>query len=672
MDPTPLIPLPSGTADFLTAIWGDGPHSICWFDASGFHFDIVTHPGHILEKLSQLQTVDVWVGAHPLKARPLRGRGDRDDVAQVVAIPADLDWQHPTRRTDDPLPTEAEVRDGLAKLGHDVQPNLVVHSGHGLQPYWVLAHPVEPDEAEALIDQLNTALARVGLTNGRSDLPSILRLPGTNNHKGGDSVPVTVERYLPDHRYTAAWLRKHLPQATGSGRKGGGTKHHTGSVTHDQQLLVNHIVTVYHGHSPAVWRDGSVHIVRPGKPADGTSSLSVIVGEDGDAIATNFSDHWPGLQKDQSYMLGPDGQLHHPSDPLAQVTINVNQQTPAVIDVYQPDAADIYINWQEFAKRDTVAHQWLVEDFWPLGRAMALWANAKEGKSELALWCVGNLAMGIHPWTGDPVPPIDIAYFDFEMTDDDLDERLSDFGWDLDRLDRLHYALLPPIYPLNTEDGGKQLLSYIESVNAKAVVLDTFARVVTGDENDARTVDDFYRHTGIRLKQQRIGYLRLDHGGHDKSKGHPRGTSAKLGDVDVIWRQRRHPSGNVQLTCGNASRLAWVGPELNVDRNVNVVTGEVSYSMPIRFGWPAGTAEKAADLTTAGVPLDAGRPAAIAALKAAGLKPGRWAVLSAALKFRREQSGTVAGPTPNPPVPPSDQGNSGTGPVDLYSDQPKQ
>jgi hypothetical protein len=300
------------------------------------------------------------------------------------------------------------------------------------------------------------------------------------------------------------------------------------------------------------------------------------------------------------------------------------------------DTPSIFIDWQAFAKRDSSQHHWLVEKFWPWGRAMALWAGAKEGKSELVLWCAGCLALGRHPWTGDAIEPVDVAYFDYEMTEDDLEERLSDFGFDLDGLDRLHYALFAPMHPLNLKNGGDQLMDYVHSVNAQAVIFDTFSRVVQGDENDAATVQDFYHHTGVRLKRDGIAYLRLDHAGKDPGKGQ-RGSSAKRDDVDVIWRQRRTESG-VILDCTGASRLSWVGPILNIERHISFQAGhegEVSYSAPIQVGWLAGVTEKAQELDDVGVPLDATERRAKDLLRAAGKRLGRNTVLGQALKYRR-------------------------------------
>jgi hypothetical protein len=348
----------------------------------------------------------------------------------------------------------------------------------------------------------------------------------------------------------------------------------------------------------------------------------------------------------------------------------------APADVYQPpdstpDNLPVEINWREFAERESSPRSWLVEGFWPRGRGMALWAGAKEGKSELVLWCAGKLALGEHPWTGVPVEPIDVAYFDFEMTEDDLEERLDAFGFDLSRLNRLHYFLLPALYPFDKDVGGEQVMQLVRRCGAEAVIIDTFSRAVTGTENDADTVQDFYRYTGIRLKQAGIGFLRLDHSGKDPARGQ-RGSSAKRDDVDVIWRATRTKTG-VLLNCEGQSRLGWVGPTLTVDR---IDATFISYSAPIRYGWSAEAIAKAHELDTLKAPLDVTKRAAVELIKNSGAIPGRERVILDAIKCRREPGYTgVANRAPRPGTTPGHQ-DSGTTraplrdePPDLFSDQ---
>ena len=316
---------------------------------------------------------------------------------------------------------------------------------------------------------------------------------------------------------------------------------------------------------------------------------------------------------------------------IAGPTMNVPDGEPEV--VAAPKESGIFLDWSAFTTREGTDRKWLVEAFWPWGRSMALWAAAKTGKSELALWCAAKLALGEHPWTGERVEPVEVAYFDYEMTEDDLEERLDAFAIEPDRLARLHYALLPAIHALDAEAGGAEMEGLVRSVGARAVVIDTFGRAVSGDENEADTVRAFYRHTGSRLKRLGIGYLRTDHAGKDMTKGQ-RGSSAKRDDVDVIWSMTRGGRGAVKLDCGGSTRLGWVGPDLQLDRVV--AKGIISYSSPVRFGWPPGTAAKAAELDELNIPLELGRPSVVTALRAAGRPIGNKKVLESAIKYRKD------------------------------------
>jgi hypothetical protein len=113
----------------------------------------------------------------------------------------------------------------------------------------------------------------------------------------------------------------------------------------------------------------------------------------------------------------------------------------------------------------------------------------------------------------------------------------------------LHLTVVPEVCgeafdeaaPLDTCAGGRKLALECERYEPKLIVLDTISRFVEGKEDSADTWRNLYTHTMVPLRRQNRAVLRLDHQGHDSSKG-ARGSSAKRDDVDVAWILKR--SGN--------------------------------------------------------------------------------------------------------------------------------
>ena len=290
-----------------------------------------------------------------------------------------------------------------------------------------------------------------------------------------------------------------------------------------------------------------------------------------------------------------------------------------------------YLDFLALKAHEGMGNDWLVEDVWPRGRSTHLHAARKVGKSLVSLWIAGNLALGREPFTGLPCEPVMVGLHDFEMTEDDVLERLEDMGFDLMQLQHhLHYYLNQPVPALDTEKGGSMLLENCIANNEQVVIIDTLSRVVEGNENDASTYTDFYRHTGSPLKAAGISLMRLDHEGHQE--GRSRGSSAKGDDVDIVWQLRATDDGYEFVR--KASRISWVPEKVAIRMNENP---HLSFSRALG-GWPAGTKEKATELDSADVPIDAGRAVATRMLKEKGLVAGRTLILNAALKYRRERA----------------------------------
>ena len=290
------------------------------------------------------------------------------------------------------------------------------------------------------------------------------------------------------------------------------------------------------------------------------------------------------------------------------------------------------IDWPEFWATEHDDTEWLLEPLFADGRSHALYAGAKTGKSYLVLAACAALATGNkfldHPG-GDPVH---ILYLDYEMSPQDVRERLEEFGYSADDdLTCLHYALLPSLPPLDTEAGGQALLAAATDLGVRFVIIDTTSRSIAGDENDADTLRAFYRCTGLLLKQAGIGWARLDHAGKDATKGQ-RGTSAKNDDVDIVCRLERTDNG--QKVIATHRRMSWYPEKTEIA--VTELSGVVTFTNADGPSYPAGTNDVVALLDELGVPQGASVRDARAALQQAGKGKGQ-KIVSAAVKFRKAE-----------------------------------
>jgi hypothetical protein len=282
---------------------------------------------------------------------------------------------------------------------------------------------------------------------------------------------------------------------------------------------------------------------------------------------------------------------------------------------YDETLAGMLVDWAEFWQQDHHDAEWLAEPLIAAHRSTAIFAPGGTGKSLLALYISARLATGTTVF-GHHVEPIDVLYLDYEMTADDLAERLEQMGFDESAdLSKLHYALLPSLPGLDEPEGGKAVVRLAEMVQAELVVIDTFGRAVHGDENDADTVRSWYRWTGIHLKHAGRAFLRVDHAGKDVTKGQ-RGTSAKNDDVDVVWQMAANEGGAFTLSA-KKRRMGWVPMSVDV---VLVEDPWMSFQLAEGPVVPAGTKEAIKLMDALDIPTTASAAVAIKALRAAGHK----------------------------------------------------
>jgi hypothetical protein len=396
--------------------------------------------------------------------------------------------------------------------------------------------------------------------------------------------------------------------------------------------------------------DGEQRWTRPGK--DERDGMSATVGHDGRDVLKVFTSSVPGLEADKAYSrFGYEAAMRHGGDRSAFASELVRSEivplTPFAITEPLTGTTDLpyeqlspehreelahLVNWDNFWTSDKGEEEWIAYPLIPANRSVALYAPAKAGKSTIALAIVAAVATG-RRILGDVVADKKhILYLDYEMTEDDLHERLSELGYDeSDDMTCLHYALLPSLPPLDTMEGAVALMGLVDRTEAECVVVDTFGRAVEGDEDKADTVRAFYRHTGLALKARGVAVMRTDHSGKDVAKGQ-RGSSAKNDDVDVVWQLSRKDEGiTIKRT---HSRISWVPNLVNIKRKET----DCGYDYVIDRGltvFANGTANNAARLDAAGVPIDATVKEALALVKAKEGKAFRRELVIEALAFRK-------------------------------------
>lgn len=324
---------------------------------------------------------------------------------------------------------------------------------------------------------------------------------------------------------------------------------------------------------PLGWRmghtdeTGRTHWTRPGGTKfEGTSATTI---EDGPMYVFSTSVDMPaerGLTKEfvyTHYMHGGDFSaaskaLRESGYGTAPLPVLAPWE-PAVGSDVDPDdlaeAKSAYIrqhfptlDWETLWADDT-EEEWIVEPLLAARRLVALYSAPKVGKSLLMLEIAAAIANGRGMFGYPAGPPRATLYVDFENDPrGDIRRRLVDMEYSPGDLGLLHYLSFPTMAALDSEAGSLQLLAAAEEYGCEVIVVDTVSRSIAGDENENDTWLNFYRHTGLKLKQAGMALVRLDHSGKDESKGQ-RGGSAKSGDVDAVWRMSKLDEDLFELVC---------------------------------------------------------------------------------------------------------------------------
>jgi hypothetical protein len=320
------------------------------------------------------------------------------------------------------------------------------------------------------------------------------------------------------------------------------------------------------------------------------------------------------------------------------------------------------LDWHDvWAHEDT--EEWIIEPLLPARRLVALYSAPKVGKSLLMLELAVAIARGTAVLGARTDRARRVLYVDFENDPySDIRERLRAMRVGPGDLANLCYLSFPTLAHLDTEAGSLELLAAAEVYDCEVVVIDTVSRAVGGDENENDTWLNFYRHTGMKLKKAQKALIRLDHTGKDETKGQ-RGGSAKVGDVDAVWRMSRLTETSFRLDC-EAHRFPLSEKTLVLHRRAaplhHVVDAEGRTA-----AWRVKIEAYREALDEADAPREVSNGQAREVLRAAGLKVSN-DVLAEALRQRkmsvssfREEFGTAPLYDPSESVP-DENGTDGT------------
>lgn len=130
-------------------------------------------------------------GAQPPEpGKSIRNKGN---VAEIVALYGDTDLKSVDLSRDEII---------QALLGLYLPPSIIVWSGRGAQPYWLLNEALEATpETVAQVEGLNAQIADVIGGDAIHDVCRLLRMPGSHNTKEGGWLDVEVVHARLEPRY---------------------------------------------------------------------------------------------------------------------------------------------------------------------------------------------------------------------------------------------------------------------------------------------------------------------------------------------------------------------------------------------------------------------------------------------------------------------------------------
>lgn len=209
---------------FLEDLWGykpDGSYILIWSqpDRASQFFETAAEAYAYAQLISPNHDAYVGVGLRP-EAFPVDKRGGNDDVIGIGGLWLDIDIKHPVHQKHNLFENE-EVARAFILSAVPLVPSTIIHSGHGLQVWWLFS---EPWMFESAADRKSAAdLARrwtntfrfkaheIGVdVDALHDLSRVMRIPGTQNNKLLNAPKSVYEMTKSDARYSPSDFEPYL------------------------------------------------------------------------------------------------------------------------------------------------------------------------------------------------------------------------------------------------------------------------------------------------------------------------------------------------------------------------------------------------------------------------------------------------------------------------------
>lgn len=179
--------------------------------------------------------------------------------------------------------------------------------------------------------------------------------------------------------------------------------------------------------------------------------------------------------------------------------------------------------------------KWVVEDLLMKAGKIFFAAKAKAGKTTVTLALLKSLADGIS-FLGKfkvEVPEGCIGYMNLELTEGQMQEWVARQG--IRNVDKVHFwNLRGKPNPFRSQTSRNHLIQEMQELGIKTLIIDTFAKIFSGEANNNSEVNRFLIMLDDVLDRAGVEQLvMLVHAGNDASK--IRGATALTDHPDGIW-----------------------------------------------------------------------------------------------------------------------------------------